>query len=480
MIADEPTTALDVTIQAQILHLLKELQREFGMGLILITHDLGIVARVADRVAVMYAGEIVERAPVERAVRPRRAHPYTRGLLDCIPVPGTTRAGRAPGHHPRRGAPRRSATLAAASSATAAADADDACAARGVRACADAAAAATPAALQLEVARMSAPLLELVDVHRQLQRERGPVPRQAHAARGQRRVAASCAAARCSAWWANPAAASRRWRACCSACCRPARARSGSTAGRSPRPARRELARRVQPIFQDPYSSLNPRKTIGAIIGLPLAVHGIEADAGARRKRVRGDDGAGRACAARFYHSYPNQLSGGQRQRVAIARALVIRPEIVICDEPTSALDVSVQSQILNLLQDLRREFGLTYLLISHNLAVVEHIATRVAVMYLGRIVEEADTRDAVPRAAAPVYARAARLGAHARARARRARHPSRRRLSESARPAARLHLPSALRRRPCRTAARARRRLARDTLGRVECHLYVSIGATD
>jgi peptide/nickel transport system ATP-binding protein len=153
---------------------------------------------------------------------------------------------------------------------------------------------------------------------------------------------------------------------------------------------RRETARRVQPIFQDPYSSLNPRKTIGSIVGLPLEVHGVEPDAGARRRRVE-EMMARVGLPPRFYHSYPNQLSGGQRQRVAIARALVMRPEVVICDEPTSALDVSVQSQILNLLEQMRREFDLTYLLISHNLAVVEHIATRVAVMYLGRIVEEAD-----------------------------------------------------------------------------------------
>jgi peptide/nickel transport system ATP-binding protein len=167
----------------------------------------------------------------------------------------------------------------------------------------------------------------------------------------------------------------------------------------------RAVARRVQPIFQDPYSSLNPRKTVGAIVGLPLAVHDIEPDARARRERVQ--EAMERVgLSARFFHSYPNQLSGGQRQRVAIARALVMRPEILICDEPTSALDVSVQSQILNLLEDMRREFDLTYLLISHNLAVVEHIATRVAVMYLGRIVEEADSA-ALFRAPRHPYTRA-------------------------------------------------------------------------
>ncbi|MGR3594607.1 MAG: ABC transporter ATP-binding protein [Limimaricola soesokkakensis] len=151
---------------------------------------------------------------------------------------------------------------------------------------------------------------------------------------------------------------------------------------------RRKLARRIQPIFQDPYSSLNPRKSIADIVSLPLRVHKV-GDAASQDRAVREIlDIVG--LPARVMNNYPSQMSGGQRQRVAIARALILKPEIVICDEPTSALDVSVQSQILNLLGDLRQEFGLTYLFISHNLAVVEHLATRVAVMYLGRIVEEA------------------------------------------------------------------------------------------
>ncbi len=162
------------------------------------------------------------------------------------------------------------------------------------------------------------------------------------------------------------------------------------------RVARREMTRRVQPIFQDPYSSLNPRKSIGSIISLPLRVHKVGGRADWEKKVDEIMDIVG--LPARLKHSYPNQLSGGQRQRVAIARALIMRPEIVICDEPTSALDVSVQSQILNLLIDLRKELGLTYLVISHNLAVVEHIASRVAVMYLGRIVEEAPTLDLFKR----------------------------------------------------------------------------------
>ncbi|PZR84009.1 MAG: ABC transporter ATP-binding protein [Stutzerimonas stutzeri] len=154
---------------------------------------------------------------------------------------------------------------------------------------------------------------------------------------------------------------------------------------------RSAIARRVQPIFQDPYSSLNPRKTIESIISLPLRVHGI-GDASTRQATVR-EMIERVGLPDRVLNAFPNQLSGGQRQRVAIARALVMKPELVICDEPTSALDVSVQSQILNLLQDLQHELGLTYVLITHNLAVVEHIATRVSVMYLGRIVEDAETR---------------------------------------------------------------------------------------
>jgi peptide/nickel transport system ATP-binding protein len=156
--------------------------------------------------------------------------------------------------------------------------------------------------------------------------------------------------------------------------------------------SRRVIARRIQPIFQDPYSSLNPRKSVGSIISLPIRVHKVGDPSTWSREVEKIMEVVG--LPRRLRHSFPNQLSGGQRQRVAIARALIMRPEVVICDEPTSALDVSVQAQILNLLMDLRKEFGLTYILISHDLAVVEHLASHVAVMYLGRIVEQAPTQD--------------------------------------------------------------------------------------
>jgi peptide/nickel transport system ATP-binding protein len=155
---------------------------------------------------------------------------------------------------------------------------------------------------------------------------------------------------------------------------------------------RRERARLIQPIFQDPFSSLNPRRRIRDIVGLPLAAQGDlpKARQADRVMEILARVGISSEMAERM----PAQLSGGQRQRVAIARALVLQPRIVVCDEPTSSLDVSVQAQILNLLAELRRDLGLTYVFISHNLGVVEHIATEVAVMYLGRIVEHASTQD--------------------------------------------------------------------------------------
>ena len=160
--------------------------------------------------------------------------------------------------------------------------------------------------------------------------------------------------------------------------------------------ARLKLARLIQPVFQNPYSSLNPRQCIETIIAAPLRIHGLGGRTSRREEAIRLMEAVG--LPRRLHNRYPVQLSGGQRQRVAIARALILKPRVLVCDEPTSALDVSVQAQILNLLDELKNEFDLTYLLISHNLAVVEHMATKVAVMYQGKKVEEAKAIDIFDR----------------------------------------------------------------------------------
>jgi peptide/nickel transport system ATP-binding protein len=407
IIADEPTTALDVTIQAQILHLLAGLQREFGMAMILITHNLGIVARIADTVAIMYAGEIVESAPAAQLFTDPQ-HPYTRRLLGCLPHAGSTAPGTRletiPGLVPSLIGTTPGCAyygrchVAEAVCATAPAP----LMLRGTqhsyrcihveekRAAADNHPAPAAISAQPGVSPPSVPFLAVRDVRCSFQVSRGLFRqrRRLHAVNGvsfDLRKGEILAVVGESGCGKSTLARILLGLQATDSGCVELDGKSLSQIGS------KALARRVQPIFQDPYASLNPRKTLAEIVRRPLDLHDVgQPEARARQvKEILSLTGL----SERLLHSYPNQLSGGQRQRVAIARAIIMRPEILVCDEPTSALDVSVQAQILNLLLDLREQIGLTYLFITHDLSVVRHIADRVAVMYLGEIVEIGEAR---------------------------------------------------------------------------------------
>ena len=409
VIADEPTTALDVTIQAQILRLLRELQQEIGMALILISHDLGVVSRMCDDVIIMYAGRVVERGTTDEVLRAPR-HPYTRGLIRCISAEtggqGVQRLETIPGAVPslidfREGCafsdrcPFATETCERAKppihavgtthsyecvygpSAIAKLTMPETATSKGREE--TALRATTETALQIKhiTCRFSVrpgifsrrkTLTAVNDVSLEL-------PKGATLALVGESGSGKSTLARILVG------------------IQPAEAGEINLFGRpSTQFNRLELARRIQPIFQDPYGSLNPRRTVGQIIQRPLEIHRI-GDPERRQRRTREVlDAVG--LPKRYANQYPSQLSGGQRQRVAIARALALRPDVIVCDEPTSALDVSIQAQILNLLADLRDDFGLTYLFITHDLAVVRHLADRVAVMYFGEIVESGKTAE--------------------------------------------------------------------------------------
>ena len=406
LIADEPTTALDVTVQAEVLDLLDELRDEHDMAMILITHDMGVVAEAADDVVVMYAGQIVEQASViELFDRPE--HPYTEALLGALPqLEGDgVRDGapdRDPGPAARPDRPARRLPLRAALPVRERASDELRRASR--RSCARSGPATGCARRIPPSERAGAPsrggadmstsgaLLQVSDLRKYFAIRSGPaivrtVDRRSRPstaspsrspgqdARPRRRVRLGQVDHRP----LRPAAAASR---------PPARSRFDGPGADDAAGARScgAMRREMQIVFQDPYSSLNPRMTVGDIVGEPLVVHGV----GSRRdapRRVRelldvvGFD-------PDFTNRYPHEFSGGQRQRIGIARALALNPQLIICDEPVSALDVSIQAQILNLLKDLQDEFGLTYLFIAHDLAVVRSMSDQIAVMQSGKIVE--------------------------------------------------------------------------------------------
>jgi peptide/nickel transport system ATP-binding protein len=360
LIADEPTTALDVTIQAQILALLADLKRSRGLSMVLITHDMGAVAGIADRVAVMRGGEVVEVDMVDAVFKAPR-HAYTRALLAAIPrlSSGPVQVGVGP------------------SVRSGAADVG-----RGnVAVPADVAGAGASA--------VSTPALVLDDLHVQFKVRTtpfGPLKFLRAVDGVSLELAAGEALGVVGESGSGKSTLAR-------AALQLMRAQSGRVVwlGRQvdalTQNAMKPLRRDVQVIFQDPLASLDPRMTAGEIVAEPLQVHRPDLDRAARAAavsqalaRVRLDS----ALATR----YPHELSGGQCQRVGIARAMVLQPRLLICDEPVSALDVTVQEQIVSLLADLKRESGLAILFISHNLAVVRQLCERILVLYLGRMME--------------------------------------------------------------------------------------------
>jgi len=423
LVADEPTTALDVTIQAQVLDLLKQLQREQGLGLLLITHDLAVVKGMAHRVALMYAGQIIEVARADDFFADPK-HPYARALLRALPdarrrgqplqaIPGTVpvltqqfagcrfapRCDRVMAHcagtvpelaelHGRAtGAAMHSVRcllyVPGASSAPAAGAAPRVEAAM-VREPAAAAATAPTPLLDVRKLRVRFPIRSGL-----LQRGKrffNAVDDISFAV-GERETLALVGESGCGKTTTGKAVVQLlRGIAAFEGQALLQGSNLFELSGQALIQARRE----IQIIFQDPFASLNPRMRVADILDEGMIALQPELDAAARRRRIEclvDQVGLRRDALARW----PHEFSGGQRQRIAIARALAVQPRLIVCDEPTSALDVSVQAQILNLLHDLQQELGVSYLFITHNIGVVEYIADRVAVMHAGRIVEQGD-----------------------------------------------------------------------------------------
>jgi len=414
LIADEPTTALDVTIQAQILMLMKELSREIGIAIVMITHNLGIVARYADRVNVMYAAHMTEQASA-RALFAQPLHPYTAGLLRSVPRLDQPRGARLETIEgsppdlldPPRGC-RFSPRCAAQVPASLCAQPPLEEIAPGHRsACVRAAEMARVGAEGLGLTRAAAqpvvrqpidrstPLLSVrglktyfeasaglnvLSSRRTLVRAVNGISFDVFRGETLGLVGESgcgkTTVGRTLLRLETPTAGEMSF--------------AGADVTRVRGEALKRYRRQIQVVFQDPYSSLNPRMTIGDIIAEPMLVYALEPSRAAVREKV-GELLAQVGLFAYMAQRYPHELSGGQRQRVGIARALAMRPSFIVCDEPVSALDVSIQAQIINLLESLQARLGLTYLFIAHDLAVVRHISDRVIVMYLGRAMEMAD-----------------------------------------------------------------------------------------
>ena len=397
VIADEPTTALDVSVQAQVIAVLKRLCRERGTAVMLITHDMGVIAETADRVAVMYAGRIAEIGPVRTVIK-QPHHPYTVGLMGSIPtVTGDdARLQQIPGAMPRLDAI--PAGCAFNPRCTAAFD-------RCRRDRPDLIGGGAGGGGLLAGGRrprMTAKVLvEAVGLSRRfdlsqpwLARLLGGAPRLT--LKAVQDVSFSISRGETLALVGESGSGKSTIARLAVGLLQPSDGAVLIDGIDLADPAKKaqlaKLRRRIQMIFQDPFASLNPRWRVDRIVAEPIRAFRLSSSQAETAekvaellRRVGLDPRDGR--------KFPHEFSGGQRQRICIARALASEPEFIVCDEPTSALDVSVQAQILNLMKDLQDQFGLTYLFISHNLAVVRHMASRIGVVYLGRMVELAPAR---------------------------------------------------------------------------------------
>jgi peptide/nickel transport system ATP-binding protein len=427
LVADEPTTALDVTIQAQILDLLKDLQREHRMGMLLITHDLAVVSGMAHRVALMYAGQIIEVAPAaEFFAAPK--HPYARALLRALPGgdrrdgPLEAIAGTVPPLTQQfagcRFAPRCAQAMPHCASTRP--ELDEAAPRHQVRCllyapgyapgavpstAPPAVASAVPRAAA-PMARTAGPLLDVQNLRVRfpirgglMQRVRGYFDAVGGVSFsvGHGETLALVGESGCGKTTTGKAIVQLLRRV---ATIEGRALLDGSNLFDMQGAELLAARRQVQIIFQDPFASLNPRMRVAEILDEGLAALQPDltaADRQARIARLTDQVGLRRDALGR----YPHEFSGGQRQRIAIARALAVEPRLIVCDEPTSALDVSVQAQILNLLRQLQRELGVSFLFITHNIGVVEYIADRVAVMRAGRIEEQGACADVLLRPAA-------------------------------------------------------------------------------
>ncbi|WP_259781794.1 ABC transporter ATP-binding protein [Aestuariispira ectoiniformans] len=363
LIADEPTTALDVTIQAQILKLIKDLQHELGMAVLMITHDLGVVANMAEEIVVMYHGEVMEHGTLDHIFRDPR-HPYLKALLHAVP-----RFDMKPGERlqPIRSIEAKTGHLMKESAAP------------------------------IKVADPDRPILSVSHLNKTYSTRKTSWFRkgETNLVRAVNDVSFSIKRGSCLGLVGESGCGKTTLSKILMRALTPDRGEIHFYDGQQDMDVlglnEGELIKfrqKMQFIFQDPFSSLNPRMSVQDIITEPLLIHKIGSPA--ERKEMASELMELVGLDNRHLNRYPHSFSGGQRQRIGIARALALKPELLICDEPVSALDVSIQAQILNLLKDLQEKLGLTYLFISHNLAVVDYIADDIAVMCQGRLVEMA------------------------------------------------------------------------------------------